>query len=312
MNSTSNSSAELQRVLDQQSNQISIVAWVVLGVSILQIALLAVLIVKERRNHTFKSRQRKVATPVNLYLLSMIVCNTLGSSLFNQYWKGTAAETEIITYILSYIFSACLKVMIMHFSWNRGWFVIETVSTLAAKTFRVVLWIFPVTQICEIALYSCYVFLNVADWRPYLTSANSFAVLNAIQLVLFDLGSILCYMLYLRQVRLHAQLDSQRLIIVANYGIVTAVWTLIWIVSSLSDLVNWDFNDIVQEEEDSAFILLYYLVPSVYIFTQLCMKYALYGQKMADSHQKKTAVASAKGNTAPSVTRPSVTTGRYT
>ncbi|KAI8612935.1 hypothetical protein BC830DRAFT_519410 [Chytriomyces sp. MP71] len=291
----------LEITLLQQSDLISYASWIVLGVSFIHAIVLAILVFLERNSsRVIKTSRKRIFTPVNAFLSGLIMCNA-GSALFiAQYWVNSDPSLYITSYILSSIFMATFKVLMLHFSWNRGWFVVQSMFPALCRMIRTALFIFPFLETFQVVLYACYNFLNTPEWPTYLAAANAFSILNAVILLSYEVFTLSSYVRYLRLTRDNRQLEEERLQLISRYGIATAVWTLLWLVEEqVYAWSGWDFGSVSSEQELTGVVLGYYLAPSMYVLIQLGMKMALQVQKRRDKESRRLMIENARMSIQP-------------
>ncbi|KAI8610336.1 hypothetical protein BC830DRAFT_1172801 [Chytriomyces sp. MP71] len=285
MNNLTNGSAALDfAVLQAQSFEGA--AWTTVGVSFLELLGLTLQIGLLER-HDNRNRWRTIVRPVNILLVSMILSNCASCMGFYYYCILYDPIGFTVAYAVFICFESTFQSLTMFYSWNRGKPIVELVfpiivpSVWVFLSFSVLLFVaLDAINVYAIILGNGYA-LPATD--PVWISANVLSILTSTFAIAFDVLTLGCYIKYLRNLTEEKQdFEIQRLHIISMYGIIASLWNLASFGITIATYWSSSWPDAVY----LAMTELTVLMPLVYLFIQLAMKYALVCERRREDERR--------------------------
>ncbi|KAI8621702.1 hypothetical protein BC830DRAFT_134830 [Chytriomyces sp. MP71] len=289
--------AQLQ-ALFALSNKIFLnLMWTVVNLSAIQLIVMFIQIASSFQSSNGASLWKATNTPINWMILFMVLSNVGIIIAFYEYWINSDFVVEVTTYTLVTIFSSLLQTLMMQMSWNRGKPVIEVIWPSSVKYVRVALIAYPLLQIFQNVLYLASYFVDPStNATPEWIAGNVFFYSSSGVLIIFDAFGLICYFLYLKGLINDRQTpDIGRLKIICRYGIASIILTFCWLILlGVIDTIDWDLGNLFEQQVIITLNTIYYSLPTLYIFLQLCMKWALHNERGRSVSQRHNTIEHAK------------------
>ncbi|KAI8611275.1 hypothetical protein BC830DRAFT_1141855 [Chytriomyces sp. MP71] len=308
MNISANSTDDILTFFsDQQIILYQALAWTTASLALTQmLGLLALVGWIERRdtmmsNQTSLTFKTTVLRPANTLIFLMILLHAGSGCIYYAYYIAPTAFEDVLGYAAYDVCLATLTVLMMGFTWELGKPVIQLLypnHTLVCKSLVI---LFTVLQFTATALdISCYTDgSGYADTtHPAYKVMQALIVCTTLLLSTLSLFVILCYSRYLRRTREAAVTpDTRHLEVLSRYGAASAAWLLAWQCITDANTYVIANADWTQAESWTAYAMLNtlsILMPGVYLFWQLRMKWALHVVRMSELERKKSIVERAR------------------
>ncbi|KAI8607907.1 hypothetical protein BC830DRAFT_1174885 [Chytriomyces sp. MP71] len=293
---------EVANVWDSQTQVYEISAWATAAMSLLQVMILATQIfwIEPGRLASHAAAWKATTRPANLQIFFMILATCGKVISFNYNWFTVDMVGGSVTYALSCFFTTSFQILMLFYTWNRGHAVVELVRPGSMAAILGVLCLLPILQTTSNALLAVAVTINYVTGESYYNTywivGGYLGIAGAILFAAFECFILFCYFLYLRQMtRENRNNDGERLLVISRYGVVTMVWNLLHLVVIRVLMgYDWILTDVLNVQCYVVLAALDILMPIVYIFIQLGMKWALHEAKLRDSNRKKSAIHNAR------------------
>ncbi|KAJ3289013.1 hypothetical protein HDU79_004390 [Rhizoclosmatium sp. JEL0117] len=283
--------ADLQDLLNKVEN------WTTLAVSIFQLFLLGLVIYLEYRVYLTLKR---VFSPVNVSLFSMILFNSLGLNLFDSIPLTADIPTFLNYFYAAIVSSTFYEISLIFYSWSRGYPVIKAILpswTLPTLRIYIALYILAICSqngtliALEIVAFTSDP-VDVPTYKLLKTSYNNLYQIAASLFLAFDIFVLLCYTWYVTVTSHHG--DSalvKRLTMLSWFGVVSCVWFVGW---QACGLVQYYVPGI--PVVDRAYLnIVFNLAPLLNGFVQIGMKWVLFVGREAVEGSVKSGESAGRG-----------------
>ncbi|ORY33905.1 hypothetical protein BCR33DRAFT_517681 [Rhizoclosmatium globosum] len=271
-------------------------AWITLAVSLIQVILLVLLLLRDIDLGKTRGTSTKLSSPINVLIFSMTVFNCL-TNVF-KYVAATSIDgvPMVVFFALS---SFCLVVTlysIVLYSWKRGSPVINLLFPSIKSfgvVFLVVLGIVQVAQLITAILANMNLILVYpaisSDWKLMADINYGLTITMDVSMFAFDLFVVLGYLMYLRAVRTAQYPDIQKLQIISRFGL----WSCFWLEVYLGCFILFTYWQ-TQPDAPAVSTFVYEGVLRIvdlgllgFVFIQLGMKWALLKDEERELKQRR-------------------------
>ncbi|KAI8611613.1 hypothetical protein BC830DRAFT_1140471 [Chytriomyces sp. MP71] len=308
VNSTSdaaNSKVDLQDFYISSNRSVNLsCAWIAGGLGLIQLYVLVRLALKEGDPG---SPWKSLHSPFNLCLFIMILSMSFNIPFYYLYTEAPDSMTSSIYNSATLITNAIFVVTIFLYACLRGWGVIEIVNPRLISSIPYAFALFVLVNVANVVLLILgYGFGEPTPLQTELIPYGNASFLAILAfLSVFDVYITCCYVIYLSRAKKNTQLETGRLLIIAQFGVGSnLVLELVFAVTLGDTYATVHLDGPASMNGFLALNALTSLLPFVYLAIQLWMKYALEEDKKNEKLRKESQLEKARMLSGLSVSQP--------
>ncbi|KAI8608057.1 hypothetical protein BC830DRAFT_1156932 [Chytriomyces sp. MP71] len=287
MNATA-TEAQLTRYSERLNSLNHGIGWSTIVTSTLQLLMLAFLVRKSDR----LDNESSFPKPINLLLLLMILSNLAWNYINSLTFSPIGAAFCIAS-------GAIYQITVSFYTLERGKPVFLAVAPYANRASKVLVFFVILLQVVSNTL--CIYTIEMWDSLLALNIMNVAQIIGNVLSLLFEVFVLYCYGWYIHSLREVSSLmdvssNIRQLRIISIYGTCTMVWNLFW--QGIMNAYGFLMGSLPQTEAEYLVSMsvggLMILMPTVYIFLQLGMKWALCNEHERELERMKQDLLSAR------------------